>query len=465
MVEFSKKYSRLKHTWLSSWPVIVIVLLLVAAYGGYVATSTFYAPRASSSSKQSAATNVSEATSNTPAPAVVLNTAQEFAAQFATQQFASQWQELAPEAQLEWPSESARTAMLQAKFASAAVAEASVGNPVSGVTWTPPENPNVSVQSTWMFPVSVTFANPGVLRPAGVANLFSMTDLYVGYSANSGTASILGEGPSSMDAPIILPAQVPSRTSTVPIFMYHLVDQVPPVSIEPSVYSWRVEVGLTTLPSQFEQEMAYAHQAGATSISLQHLDDWLLYGLPLPPRPFVVTFDDGRLSQWANAVPVLRKYGFTAVFFPCTEFIGGRVGPQTYMTAAELQSLASGGFSIEDHTVNDGTALWNLTPAQLNPLTYQTMLQLQRLTGDPVQFIAYTGVWPWGTASGGGVQEAGMFSTFASYGYVGGLQDLRMNSDAETSGAPWQLPRVRVGLRMQQADFENWINGAYRSPT
>ena len=100
----------------------------------------------------------------------------------------------------------------------------------------------------------------------------------------------------------------------------------------------------------------------ATSISLQHLADALLYGLPLPPHPFVITFDDGRLSQWTNAVPVLRADGFTAVFFPCTGLIGGKVGPQTYMTAAEIQNLATTGFSIEDHTVNDDTDFFSAGP-------------------------------------------------------------------------------------------------------
>ena len=104
--------------------------------------------------------------------------------------------------------------------------------------------------------------------------------------------------------------------------------------------------------------MAYAHSIGATSISLQHLADALLYGLPLPPHSFVVTFDDGRLSQWTNAAPILREYGFTAVFFPCTALIGGVYGPQQYMTGAQLRELAATGFSFGDHTLKDNVALW-----------------------------------------------------------------------------------------------------------
>ena len=39
-----------------------------------------------------------------------------------------------------------------------------------------------------------------------------------------------------------------------------------------------------------------------------------------------------------------------------------------------------------------------------------------------------------------------MFATLASYGYLAGVQDLRVDSDVDTSTALWQLPRVRVGL-------------------
>jgi peptidoglycan/xylan/chitin deacetylase (PgdA/CDA1 family) len=171
----------------------------------------------------------------------------------------------------------------------------------------------------------------------------------------------------------------------------------------------------------------------------------------------VITFDDGRLSQWSNAVPVLRADGFTAVFFPCTGLIGGKVGPQTYMTAAEIQNLASTGFSIEDHTVNDDTDFFSAGPAVLDVLTSRTRTDLENLTGDPVQFIAYTGVWPWPLSTQGAAREGSMFATLASYGYVAGLQDLRVDSDADTSTALWQLPRVRVGLGTTLAFFAHWF--------
>jgi peptidoglycan/xylan/chitin deacetylase (PgdA/CDA1 family) len=391
------------------------------------------------------------------APPQAVALANTFEDQFITRAYAWQWDELAPLDQTMWPSAAARTAMLTRKFAHASLERVTVGSPTLETTWTAPENPSVNAERVWSFPLRVTFAEPAALRPAGVAALFSMTSLQITIDPASGSAEILGEGPESIDAPILLPASIPAVRLEVPILMYHLVDAIPPRSIEPSTYGWRLEIGLTTLPSAFDAQMAFLTRIRATSISLQHLADALLYGLPLPPHAFVITFDDGRLSQWTNAVPVLRAHGFTAVFFPCTGLIGGKVGPQTYMTAAEIHNLATTGFSIEDHTVNDDTSFFSAGARTLDALTNRTKSVLENLTGQPVQFLAYTGLWPWPLSSQGASREASMFRTLAGFGYVAGVQDLRIDTATDISTALWQLPRVRVGLWTTPAFFEHWF--------
>ncbi len=390
------------------------------------------------------------------APRQVLALAAAFAEQIVDDQYAEQWDELAPQAQAMWPSEAARTAMLMTKFAQAEIVGVTVGAASLEAVWTAPEHPQVQVADVWSLPLEVTFAKPQSLRPLGVAGLFSMTRLDIVMEPGN-TAAVLGEGPDSIDAPVIVPSRIPPATVDVPILMYHLIDLIPPRSIEPSTWGWRLEVGLTTLPSAFDAQMAYLTSINATSISLQHLADALLYGLPLPPHSVVITFDDGRLSQWINAVPVLRRDDFTAVFFPCTGLLGKTVGPQTYMTAREVKELAETGFSVEDHTVNDDTDFFFSNAATLNKLTERTKSVLEDLTGDPVQFIAYSGVWPWPHADEGATQEASMFATLAGYGYVGGVLDLRINSAEDSSDMLWQLPRVRIGLSTTPSGFAHWF--------
>lgn len=390
------------------------------------------------------------------APPAVMALARMFADQFAAGRYEAQWEELSPETQATWPSEGARTDMLAAKFGGEVTA-VSLGSPELDPVWTEPEDPAGQVTDVWTVPVDVTFRSPQSLRPAGVAGLFSMTPLEI-TTGPGPPAEIVGEGPASIDAPIILPRTVRSESVDVPILMYHLVDQIPPRSIEPSTYGWQLEIGLTTLPGEFDAQMAYLAKIHATSISLQHLADALLYALPLPPHSVVITFDDGRLSPWYNAVPVLRKDGFTAVFFPCIGLVGKKVGPQTYLSASDVQNLAAGGFSVEDHTFNDARALFGASKATLNTLTNLTKTSLEQLTASPVQFLAYTGIWPWPRATEGGASEAGMFATLASYGYVGGVLDVRVASDVETTTGLWQLPRVRIGIQTTIQGFAHWFN-------
>jgi len=388
----------------------------------------------------------------------VLALANSFVEQFVSGQYALQWGELAPQAQAMWPSSAARSVMLTDKFAHAAVLSITVGTPKLESTWTVPEHPDEQIANVWSLPLHVLFAEPRALRPVGVAALFSMTRLQIMMAEASGTAEVIGEGPASMDAPIILPSTIPPVGVDVPILMYHLIDRVPPRSIEPSNYGWRLEVGLTTLPASFDAQMAYLTSIHAASISLQHLADALLYGLPLPPHAVVITFDDGRLSPWTNAVPVLRRDGYTAVFFPCTGLLGKKVGPQTYMTSADVQELAATGFSVEDHTVNDAVDLFFANTGTVYKLTDRTKNVLEGLTGDPVQFLAYSGVWPWPRAGEGASHESSLFATLAGYGYVGGVLDVRVSSDVDSSAMLWQLPRVRVGLWTTPSWFAHWFS-------
>lgn len=348
--------------------------------------------------------------------------------------------------------------MLANKFAHAAVLSITSGTPTLESTWTVPEHPDEQLANVWSLPLHVLFASPQGLRPVGVEALFSMTRLQIVMNRANGAAEVVGEGPASMDAPIILPSSIPTVAVDVPILMYHLIDQIPPRSIEPSTYGWQLEMGLTTLPGAFDAQMAYFRSIDATSISLQHLADALLYGLPLPRHSVVITFDDGRLSPWTNAVPVLRRDGYTAVFFPCTGLLGARVGPQTYMTTTDVQELAATGFSVEDHSINDAVNLFSAGTGTVYALTDRTKTVLENLTGEPVQFIAYSGVWPWPHANQGATHETSLFATLAGYGYVGGVLDVRVNSATDASAMLWQLPRVRIGLWTTPSWFAHWFS-------
>ncbi len=65
--------------------------------------------------------------------------------------------------------------------------------------------------------------------------------------------------------------------------------------------------------SELESDLAWLKASGYQTISLQQLLDYVDGKGDLPPRPVLLTFDDGYESFYANAYPLLQKYQANAV--------------------------------------------------------------------------------------------------------------------------------------------------------
>lgn len=131
------------------------------------------------------------------------------------------------------------------------------------------------------------------------------------------------------------------RALTVPILMYHYIS-VPPAGAD------KYRVDLSVSPDMFDQQLAYLAENGFSTVSLYDLLNHLSTGAPLPPRPVVLTFDDGYRDNYENAFPLLKKYGFTGTFFIVSDFINAN-RPE-YMTWDMLREMADAGMSIESHS-------------------------------------------------------------------------------------------------------------------
>lgn len=424
------------------------MIALVAGCGQLAATR----PRPTRSPSPPSVTQLVESAANT------------FMSQMVAGDYRAQWSELAPPAQAMWPSEVARSAFLTAKFqGSAAVTGYQIGAPTPASTWVDREDPAVQVTGAYAVPVQVEFSSPAQVLPAGVAADYSKLALMLVPRA-SGPPLVVGEGPSSIDAPVIVPPSPPAESASVPILMYHVVAPFPNPTQWNSTYAYDLEYGLTVTPSQFAAQMAYLSGAGAHAISLTRLADFLLYGLPLPPKPVAITFDDGRESPLQNAVPVLRSYGYTATFFVPSGLVGRYVttlagtNPQHYLTWTQIDQLAHTGFWIEDHTLFDNTPLWGLPSSEVQKLAGQTGAAIAAQTGVPVQFIAYSGPWPFASATQSGPAETTLFQELAQLGYVGGAVDARVDSAAQATGEIWQMPRVRMNPNEAGAALAPWLS-------
>ncbi len=105
--------------------------------------------------------------------------------------------------------------------------------------------------------------------------------------------------------------------------------------------------GSGVAPADFAAEMQRLHDLGFQAISLDQYVRFIR-GEPvdLPPRPILITFDDGFLSSFEVADPILARYGWNATIFAIT----GMVGTPGKLTWAQLRQMqATGRWQIDEH--------------------------------------------------------------------------------------------------------------------
>jgi len=91
--------------------------------------------------------------------------------------------------------------------------------------------------------------------------------------------------------------------------------------------------------------MALLTQKGYATISIEDLVSAFEGTRQLPPKPIILTFDDGYKDNFEYAYPILKKYSFQGTFFIVT----GLVGTKGYLTWDDIGEMAKGGMFIEAH--------------------------------------------------------------------------------------------------------------------
>lgn len=117
----------------------------------------------------------------------------------------------------------------------------------------------------------------------------------------------------------------------------------------------------TVTAGTLDRQLAWLRDEGWSFIQLSHLVAYHAEGRPLPPRPVLVTFDDGTADQLEVALPVLRRYGVPASFFVVPSFLGRQIDGQRYLGASELRELIAAGMEIGLHSF-DHRDLSGLSP-------------------------------------------------------------------------------------------------------
>lgn len=99
----------------------------------------------------------------------------------------------------------------------------------------------------------------------------------------------------------------------------------------------------------FDQQMAYLKDNDYRVITFKELLEFLQYRSSIPKKSVIISIDDGYRSVYNIALPILKKYGFRAIFFIYIDFVGVS---KNAITWNQLREMKRDGFEIGSHTIS-----------------------------------------------------------------------------------------------------------------
>jgi peptidoglycan/xylan/chitin deacetylase (PgdA/CDA1 family) len=208
--------------------------------------------------------------------------------------------------------------------------------------------------------------------------------------------------------------------------MYHQVGNPRP---------WSRWPGLFVRTSDFAAQLHALLAHGWTAITAATLGDAMQTGQAVPAKSFVITIDDGELSSWTGAFPILQRDCVRATFYVPAAF----VGTPGHITAPDLAAIARAGDEIGNHSmthVNLGSP--RLTTAMLLLQTLQAAARLQAdLAARGVHVPITTFAYPSGRFA------APVVGLLRQLGYTLAVTTAHGEADIGTT-QPLLTPRIRV---------------------
>ncbi|MFI1471367.1 polysaccharide deacetylase family protein [Streptomyces wuyuanensis] len=225
------------------------------------------------------------------------------------------------------------------------------------------------------------------------------------------------------------------------MLLYHAVMDDPP--------DWIAE--FTVSPREFAAQLDAVVAAGRTPIRISALADHLAgRGAPLPPRPVVLTFDDGFADLPGPTAEALAARGLPATAYLTTGAItpGLRslLPPAPMMTLAQAPLLEQYGMEVGGHTVTHAQ-LDTLGARRLRYELRHSKAVLEDTLGHEVRHLAYPH----------GYNSPAVRRAARAAGYESAVA-VRHALSSETDEA-FRIARLILRRGHTAADVESWMDG------
>ena len=276
----------------------------------------------------------------------------------------------------------------------------------------------------------ITQLNAGTSRQyvlAGFVNSAEFHNVCTRYGIDSGSLN----GGEAAGGTNLGGSTVANTGGNIPIFAFHSV-------MPESGYEYEI----TT--EKLNELCSLLKQRGYQTISFQDLFAAVNGGKALPPKPVILTTDDGYQSTYQYAFPIVQSYGFKMTLFLCTGYIGSSDGERRtnefdagYPTRAmliwpEVTAMAAAGYEVQSHGI-DHSLLGNMSYDQALSQLQVSKAAIQSAVGG----ICNVAAWPHNSFSATSVSALTAAGYGAGVAYSGGV----LNTGAINWGA---IPRIPV---------------------
>lgn len=225
----------------------------------------------------------------------------------------------------------------------------------------------------------------------------------------------------------------------IPILMYHRIATVPGDRN-------------SLPPEKFKEQLDYLKKHGYHTITLNDLYNHVTLQAPLPPKPVILTFDDGYEDNFFLAFPLLKERNMKATVFPIANWIGKENKWENFnkqltrtMDWDQLKAWHSAGMEIGSHTL-EHPFLTQCDEARLQAELMESKRILEEKLAVTIDFLCY----PYGFFDNRAIRIA------KQCGYKGALAIFAnvplWNQDMHA------LPRIPIPSRQPSWEFALKVN-------
>lgn len=234
-----------------------------------------------------------------------------------------------------------------------------------------------------------------------------------------------------------MPTIYPIPNGKIPILLYHDLESAE----QPNEKQGAATQGTVVSATIFKEQIKYLHSNGYKTISLKQYFSIRRQNLSFPRKTIILTFDDGHVSNYTLAFPILKQYGYTACFFVVTK----NINTKYHLSRGQIIEMHRSGMEFGSHGASH-SFLPLLSHSELIDELQESKLTLEKILETEICYLAYPG----------GHYNNHVLSAARTTGYYGACSCIQGFNGVATD--LFRLRRIEIRSGFNAQDFSTLFN-------